>query len=62
MYPQVTAFLTEVGRMKFVRPLYRNLFNAQNGKDLAVQLFKANKHIYHNICATMVSKDLSVSS
>ncbi|KAI6657704.1 hypothetical protein LOD99_449 [Oopsacas minuta] len=60
MYVQVASFLTEVGRMKFVRPLYRNLYKAENGRDIALKLFKQHKHIYHNICATMVAKDLEI--
>ena len=61
MYGEVANFLTEVGRMKFVRPLYRSLYKAKNGRDISLDLFKQHRHTYHNICAIMVSKDLEIS-
>lgn len=56
MYQQVADFLSTIGRMKFVRPLYRRL----NGVDrnLALATFKKNKEFYHPICRTQVEKDL----
>jgi len=54
-------FLTEQGRMKFVRPLYRALFKSTKGKDLAVNTFKAHRGMYHSIAAKMVAKDLELN-
>ncbi|KAL9039362.1 MAG: hypothetical protein Q9180_002576 [Flavoplaca navasiana] len=48
--------LGRVGRMKFVRPLYRKL-NAVD-RELAVKTFEKNKDFYHPICRAMVEKDL----
>jgi len=50
----------EQGRMKFTRPIYRALYNTKVGKQKAVETFKANRAIYHNICASMVAKDLEL--
>jgi len=57
--PGVEEFLTEQGRMKFVRPLYRRLYSCQpSGSRKAVELFERNKNIYHNIAKKMVHQDL----
>mmetsp|Transcript_44619 Transcript_44619/g.72646 ORF Transcript_44619/g.72646 Transcript_44619/m.72646 type:complete len:114 (-) Transcript_44619:40-381(-) len=59
VFPGVEEFLTEQGRMKFVRPLYRRLYSCEpNGKAKAVELFEKNKNIYHNIAKKMVHQDL----
>lgn len=57
-YSAVVAFATAQGRMKYVRPLYRELHGAQNGEALAKATFLANRGIYHAIAATMIAKDL----
>lgn len=54
---QPTAeLLGKVGRMKFVRPLYKRLNKVD--RDLAVKTFEKNKDFYHPICRSMVEKDL----
>lgn len=53
-------FITSQGRMKFVRPLYRALFNSAMGKDRAVSTFKENRNFYHIICSKMLAKDLQL--
>jgi leukotriene-A4 hydrolase len=52
----VAKVLGEVGRMKFVRPLYRGLIALDVG--FAVQTFERNRDFYHPICRAMVAKDL----
>lgn len=49
------------GRMKFTRPLYRELY-ALGGdtRATAVNTFKERASFYHPICRTMVAKDLQV--
>eukprot|EP00049_Salpingoeca_infusionum_P027443 m.32349 g.32349 ORF g.32349 m.32349 type:complete len:617 (-) comp9510_c0_seq1:1182-3032(-) len=44
IFPAVAAFVVEQGRMKFVRPLYRDLFKTAGGKDLAVATFTQNRY------------------
>ena len=54
---QPTAdLLGTVGRMKFVRPLYRGLKECD--EKLAKATFEKNKDFYHPICKGMVDKDL----
>lgn len=48
--------LGKVGRMKFVRTLYRHL--AMVDRELAVRTWERNKDFYHPICGGMVKKDL----
>ena len=58
-YQGVADLLGSVGRMKFVRPLYRALNKVDH--DLAVSTFKKNRDFYHPICRGMVEKDLGVA-
>jgi leukotriene-A4 hydrolase len=56
VYEPTADLLGKVGRMKFVRPLYRQLAIVDKG--LALKTFEANKDFYHPICRGMVEKDL----
>ena len=58
--PLVVRFITTQGRMKFVRPLYRALYQSSMGKELTVKTFLDSKDFYHPICAKMVAFDLCV--
>ena len=60
--PHVVKLLTEQGRMKFTRPLYRALFGTTMGKEVALSTFLENRSTYHSICAKMVARDLGVGS
>jgi len=60
VFPAVVSFLTEQGRMKFVRPLYLDLFRSEKGKQLAIDTFQAHRAQYHSIAAKMIAKDLGV--
>jgi len=56
VYKPTAELLTNVGRMKFVRPLYKKLSEAD--RSLAVETFEKNKDFYHPICRGLVEKDL----
>ena len=58
VYDRVADWLGKVGRMKFVRPLYR-LLDGVN-RTLAVSTFKKNIRFYHPICRDNVRKDLGL--
>lgn len=60
VYPQVIQLLVSLGRMKFVRPLYRELFCTNSGRELALSTFKKNADIYHTIASNMIAKDLGI--
>jgi leukotriene-A4 hydrolase len=57
VYEPTAELLGKIGRMKFVRPLFRLLDECD--RDLAVRTFERNKEFYHPICRQMVEKDLS---
>ncbi|KJK84600.1 Leukotriene A-4 hydrolase-like protein [Metarhizium anisopliae BRIP 53293] len=56
----VAELLGSVGRMKFVRPLFRGLNKVD--RKLALETFEKNKDFYHPICRGMVEKDLGIHS
>lgn len=56
VYKPTAELLSNVGRMKFVRPLYKKLSEAD--RSLAVKTFEKNKDFYHPICRSLVEKDL----
>lgn len=55
-YQPAADLLGKVGRMKFVRPLYRKLNKVD--RQLALETFEKNKDFYHPICRAQVEKDL----
>ena len=57
-YQGVAELLGKVGRMKFVRPLYRGLEKVD--RQLALDTFAKNKDFYHPIARSMVEKDLGI--
>ncbi|KAI9832662.1 MAG: hypothetical protein M1819_004247 [Sarea resinae] len=56
VYKPTADLLGRVGRMKFVRPLFRQLKIVD--RDLAIKTFEKNKDFYHPICRNLVEKDL----
>lgn len=54
VYQPTAELLGQVGRMKFVRPLYRELMKCDMA--LAKKTFEKNKDFYHPICKGMVEK------
>ncbi|TDZ67196.1 Leucine aminopeptidase 2 [Colletotrichum trifolii] len=57
-YAGAAELLGHVGRMKFVRPLFRSLVKVD--RDLALETFEKNRDFYHPICKGMVEKDLGL--
>ena len=56
VYKPTAELLGRVGRMKFVRPLYRGLVKVDRG--LAEGTFEKHRNFYHPICRGMIEKDL----
>ncbi|KAF9975726.1 Leukotriene A-4 hydrolase [Actinomortierella ambigua] len=61
IYPEVVAFATSMGRMKFCRPLFRTLYRAEDGAELARKEFLAHRSFFHPIASTMIAKDLGLA-
>jgi aminopeptidase N len=58
-YDELARFLTRVGRMKLVLPVYRALVHAPAGGQFAAQVFEAARPGYHPITTAAVQKILS---
>ncbi|CAA22858.1 vacuolar aminopeptidase Lap2 [Schizosaccharomyces pombe] len=59
LYNTIAERVGSVGRMKFVRPIFRLLNEADRA--FAIETFEKYKHFYHKICASQVEKDLGLS-
>lgn len=57
----VAAFLSEQGRMKFVRPLFKELASSEFGRATAERVFEEHGSGYHPICRKMVARDLEAA-
>ncbi|XP_034019465.1 leukotriene A-4 hydrolase [Thalassophryne amazonica] len=51
---------TEQGRMKFTRPLFRDVFNFEKHRQEAVRVFQTHKAHMHQVTSGLVAKDLKV--
>lgn len=60
--PLACDFLGSVGRMKYVRPLYRALSRSRVGSQAALDTFAATKGRLHPIARKMVAADLGVDA
>ncbi|KAK3518131.1 hypothetical protein QTP70_033232 [Hemibagrus guttatus] len=58
--PLALKMATEQGRMKFTRPLFREVYNFPKYTDEAVKTFKKHSAAMHNVTATLVAKDLKI--
>ena len=57
-YPRLASFLTEVGRRKYVRPLYNELAKSAAGKQRARDIYAVAGPHYHTITRRMVEEIL----
>ena len=55
--PHALEFVVEVGRMKFVRPIYRELGEWPEMRAKAVETFQANRSIYHPIASKVLANN-----
>lgn len=58
--PAAVAMVSSVGRMKYLRPLYRALHRSRVGRQAALDAFKEHADKYHPIARKMVAVDLGV--
>ncbi|KAM9170383.1 leukotriene A-4 hydrolase [Pangshura tecta] len=58
--PLALKMATEQGRMKFTRPLFRDLYNFEKSRDQAVSSFMQHRVRMHPVAAMLVAKDLKV--
>lgn len=55
-YPRVESFLMEVGRQKFIKPLYTELMKTLAGQERAKAIYAKARGRYHPIAQTAVDK------
>jgi len=60
--PQVEQFLLEVGRRKFVQPLFEALLGAENGLDRAQEIYERARPGYHSVTYNTVDRILAEES
>ena len=58
-YDELASFLTRVGRMKLVLPVYRALVDNGTGTDFATKVFESARPGYHPITIAAVEKILA---
>ncbi|MEJ7608863.1 MAG: M1 family metallopeptidase, partial [Bryobacteraceae bacterium] len=51
---KLEAFLVEVGRRKFIKPLYQELVKTLEGKEVALKIYRKAKPGYHPIAAATI--------
>uniref|UniRef100_A0A4W4F5C0 Leukotriene A-4 hydrolase n=1 Tax=Electrophorus electricus TaxID=8005 RepID=A0A4W4F5C0_ELEEL len=57
--PLALKMAVDQGRMKFTRPLFRDVYNVAKFRDASVKAFKEHSATMHPVTATMVAKDLN---
>lgn len=60
--PLALKMATDQGRMKFTRPLFRDVFGFEKFRAEAVRVFKAHRAAMHPVTASLVAKDLKIDS
>uniref|UniRef100_A0A8P4K842 Peptidase M1 leukotriene A4 hydrolase/aminopeptidase C-terminal domain-containing protein n=1 Tax=Dicentrarchus labrax TaxID=13489 RepID=A0A8P4K842_DICLA len=60
--PKALKMATEQGRMKFTRPLFKEVFNFEKYHDEAVSVFLAHRAAMHPVTSGLVGKDLKVDA
>ncbi|XP_077399426.1 leukotriene A-4 hydrolase [Vanacampus margaritifer] len=60
--PAAFQMATEQGRMKFTRPLFKEVFNFEKHREEAVQVFLAHRAAMHPVTSGLVAKDLKVAA
>lgn len=60
--PVVLTWINVIGRMKFVRPLYRDLYEWEEMRPKAIENFSVNKQNMMHVSSYTVAKDLHVAA
>ena len=60
--PECVDFVKAQGRMKYVRPIYRDLYAWEEQRPVAVATFKGWQENYHPIARKMLAQDLKIAS
>lgn len=55
-YPAIDRFLNKVGRRKFLAPIYRKLAETEEGKQLALDIYRRARTNYHFVSTSSIDK------
>ena len=58
-YPQLRTFLVNVGRRKFLSPIYNELINNEKTYPLAKEIFEEARPNYHFVASSSIEKMLA---
>ncbi|XP_007439538.1 leukotriene A-4 hydrolase [Python bivittatus] len=58
--PLALEMATQQGRMKFTRPLFKDLYKFEKSRDQAIRTFQQHKMSMHPVTAMLVTKDLGL--
>lgn len=59
-YPAMENFLIEVGRRKYLKPLYKAMIQTPEGKKMAIAIFQKARANYHSISVNTIAEMLGV--
>lgn len=59
-YPAMENFLIEVGRRKYLKPLYKAMIQTPEGKKMAIAIFQKARGNYHSISVNTIAEMLGV--
>lgn len=57
-YPKLKQFLVNTGRRKFLTPLYKDLIQTNEGKQMALEIYKEARPNYHFVSSTSIDEIL----
>jgi len=57
-FPKLRAFLSEVGRMKYLRPLYKAMASSPRTRAMASEIFAATKDSLHKLSANVIGQEI----
>jgi hypothetical protein len=57
-YASLENFLTNVGRRKFVKPLFTALVKSEDGKEIAKKIYSKARPNYHSVTANTIDEIL----
>lgn len=61
-YERLDSFLTQVGRRKFLIPLYERLIATEKGRAMAMNIYKAARQNYHSVSVRTIDDMLGWSA
>lgn len=57
-FPQTKAFLSEVGRMKYIRPIYKAMGRNKRTREMAREIFEKTKDSLHPLSRSVIMQEI----